>query len=67
MEPVWQQARIDAKILFTNDPKNIELCEMLFRSGRLRDEEGWAPCPGVLARGEVINIWTGNQAKLIEE
>ena len=58
----WQAERAENKVLFTDDPRNAVLINAFLASGRLVGE--FIPCPGMLARGDAIKIWGGNQARL---
>jgi hypothetical protein len=54
----WQQERIAAKVLFTDDVKNTELIEHYLQTGAYPSDE--RPCPAQQARGSNCQVWGGN-------
>ncbi len=54
----WQRARADAKVLFTDDPRNKELVDAFLLTGKRSDGEH--PCPAYLQRGDLCQVWAGN-------
>lgn len=60
MHPVWQKARLNERILFTDDPFNEQLIELFLSTGKFGTEK-WRPCPAMQARGrESVDAWHGN-------
>jgi len=55
----WQQDRIKEKMLFTDDPRNIDIIEKMLSTGI--NDSGFVVCPAVFARGNDCQIWPGNK------
>lgn len=58
LHPTWQQERIDACVLFTDDSRNDVTVNHFMSTGLFLD--GFQPCPAWLARGQQSQWWGGN-------
>jgi hypothetical protein len=60
--PDWQAERMSAGVLFTDDPRNAALVELLLELG-VTHVDGVRPCPAQVARGASCETWSGNKPR----